>query len=82
MRSAWLALPFVFTLAACGDQSTANQSGAADQVLADDRLTGNDLTAIDAVSGSDANMAADVEFNAIDLNELNAAAEEDNGSDE
>ena len=65
MRFSWIAIPAFLALAACGDDNVRNESAGADKVLADDRLTGNDLTAIDAVSGSDANMAADIDLDAL-----------------
>jgi hypothetical protein len=48
-------------LAACGSEETAKDAQQVDQVLANDDLIADDLTAIDAVSGADANMAADVD---------------------
>src|SRR5688500_18945286 len=50
-------------LAGCGEkQATGNTSALDEGVSAEDCAT-NDATAIDAATGADANMAADVEFN-------------------
>jgi hypothetical protein len=77
MRPIWLAALLALTLASCGSDEAANNSAAIDQVLADDNLTGNDLTAIDAVAAADSNMAADIALNAINVDDSavdNAAA--------
>ncbi len=65
-----------FLLAACGGDKAAKDPRQVDQALATDDLEVNDLTAIDAISGADANMAADV-----DASQWNASAD-DNSSDE
>ena len=54
---------FAFSLVACGkgDQAANNQN-IADSLTADS-IVSNDVTAIDAVTGDAANMAADVDMN-------------------
>ena len=54
---------FALSLAACGkgDQAANNQN-VADSLTADS-IVSNDVTAIDAVTGDAANMAADVDMN-------------------
>ena len=54
---------FALSLAACGkgDQAANNQN-IADSLTADS-IVSNDVTAIDAVTGDAANMAADVDMN-------------------
>src|SRR5689334_8772676 len=54
---------FVLVLAGCGkgDQAANNQN-VADSLTADS-IVSNDVTAIDAVTGDAANMAADVDMN-------------------
>lgn len=54
-------LAFAASLAACGKEEAADDSGALEQALARDDLETNDLTAIDAASAHDANMAADID---------------------
>ena len=59
-------------LAACGGNDTANNTGVADELSANDIGPVNDATAIDAATGEAANMAADVDytFNEEDMNEV------------
>lgn len=54
---------FALALAACGksDQAANNQNIA--DTLTADSIVSNDVTAIDAVTGDAANMAADVDMN-------------------
>src|SRR2546430_1298030 len=62
MRSTFL-LAAILALAACGKN---NQSGAeqnAGDGLTAENIVSNDVTAIDAVTGDAANMAADVDMN-------------------
>lgn len=67
-------------LAACGDaQQGAETANVSDDALAAQNLVANDVTAIDAATGDDANMAADV-APLESLNEGNAAGE-DNAAD-
>ncbi|MEP7315739.1 MAG: hypothetical protein ABI667_03495 [Sphingomicrobium sp.] len=58
-----------FLLAACGSDKAAKDPRQVDQALAADDLQVNDLTAIDAISGADANMAADVDRSKWDESE-------------
>lgn len=70
MSRRMLALAAVIALAAaCDKKPQAEDARAADQDLARDNLMSNDLTAIDAASGADANMAADLDIANMDLNE-------------
>ena len=55
--------------AGCGKEETAQDSAQADQALAQSNLDTNDLTAIDAASGADSNMAADIDYANMVLNE-------------
>lgn len=63
-------------LAGCGDKTNADAVANADTGLTAEHISSNDVTAIDAVTGEAANMAADVEFdvNAADETDANAAA--------
>jgi hypothetical protein len=49
------------SVAACGKDESQQDIQQVDQALANDNLVDNDLTAIDAITGSDAGMAADVD---------------------
>ena len=51
-------------LAACGKNDQAGNTAAVDGNLAAETIAANDVTAIDAVTGEAANMAADVNFTA------------------
>jgi hypothetical protein len=61
IRPAALALTISLALAGCGKQDVANDSDEIEQALARDDLETNDLTAIDAASAHDANIAADID---------------------
>ena len=62
MRAFILIAAAALGLAACGSNSnTANTANGADSLTAENAVS-NDVTAIDAVTGEDANMAADVNF--------------------
>jgi hypothetical protein len=79
MRLTLLALILALSVAACGkkDGEAQNQAGAG---MTADAISTNDITAIDAVTGDAANMAADVDFNADAANALENAAEIDASS--
>jgi hypothetical protein len=67
MRRWTLALAVV-ALAACNKEQAAQDVRQTDRELASDDLMTNDLTAIDAVSGADSNMAADIDVANMALN--------------
>ena len=70
MRRGILALTIAAAaIAACDDKPTTQDQRTADQALARDNLETNDLTAIDAASGADSNMAADIDIANMTLNE-------------
>ena len=50
-------------LAGCGTGEQANNTVNVDQAVMSEDLAANDVTAIDAVTGDAANMAADVDIN-------------------
>jgi len=56
----------------CGSNSEADLAANADSRLTADKITANDVTAIDAVTGEAANMAADVDYSNFLDNETNA----------
>lgn len=57
-------------LAACGSQDQPSEQTGVEQDVNVVTATGNDVTAIDAATGDDANMAADVEFSMNELGDL------------
>jgi hypothetical protein len=62
MRSLILVAGAALAIAACGKKNATDTAVNADQDLAVQNITANDTTAIDAVTGDDANMAADVDY--------------------
>ena len=58
------------TLAACGSQDTPAEQAETVENINVVTAKGNDVTAIDAATGDDANMAADVEFTLNDSGNL------------
>jgi hypothetical protein len=63
MRALILLAGAALALAACGGNGQADQTLNADETLTADDIVANDVTAIDAVTGDAANMAADVAIN-------------------
>ncbi len=53
-------------LAGCGNNDQTDNSQNIDENLTAENIVSNDVTAIDAVTGDAANMAADVQFNDVD----------------
>jgi hypothetical protein len=66
MRSLLLIPAAALALSACGKSDTGENSQNVDQGLSAENIVANDVTAIDAVTGDAANMAADVDYNALD----------------
>jgi len=62
MRAFILVTGLAFALAACGKDDQAKNTVNVDQAVMADDLVANDVTAIDAVTGEAANMAADVDI--------------------
>lgn len=77
MRSLILVAGTALALAACRNSDQVQNTGVVDQNLSADNVVTNDVTAIDAVTGADANMAADVDYldNGLndDMADLNGA---------
>lgn len=71
----------LLALSACGPKAPTQQAQNLDQSLTADNIVSNDITAIDAVTGDAANMAADVDMNFGGLEENVADAETDAPSD-
>jgi hypothetical protein len=70
-----LLLAAMLALAACGKNAQSDGTQNADENLTAESIVSNDVTAIDAVTGDAANMAADVDMNYVnvDLNETDTA---------
>ena len=65
MRLVFLAIAASMTLAGCGKDEATGDTSAIDQAVTANDFETNDVTAIDAATGAAANMAADVDINAI-----------------
>jgi hypothetical protein len=78
MRALILVAGAALTVSACNnEQPTANTTNV-DQDLAAQNVSANDTTSIDAATGEDANMAADVNYT---VNELDNVANDDDSPD-
>jgi hypothetical protein len=62
-----LVLAAALALSACGNNDQADNTINVDDSLTAENIVSNDVTAIDAVTGAAANMAADVDMNFGDL---------------
>ncbi|QIK77735.1 hypothetical protein G7077_01210 [Sphingomonas piscis] len=78
MRNYPLIVAAAALLCACGKKDPAEQTANASTGVTAESFAGSDTTAIDAATGADANMAADVQYNDEALDALmNEASEED-----
>ena len=78
MRALILVAGAALSISACGkEQPTANTTNV-DQDLAAQNISANDTTSIDAATGEDANMAADVNYT---VNEADNLANDDDSAD-
>jgi hypothetical protein len=75
-----LLLAATLSLAACGKNDQGGAAQNADDSLTAGSIVSNDVTAIDAVTGDAANMAADVDMNFGGLEENGATAISNEGS--
>jgi hypothetical protein len=75
MRALILIAGTALALAGCGKNDQAANSANVDESLASEQTLSNDVTAIDAVTAEDSNMAADVAFTNEDANAGGTAAE-------
>ena len=62
MRALILTVLATLSLAACNKSGPVDNAANAADGLSAESITSNDVTAIDAVTGADANMAADVNY--------------------
>jgi len=63
MRTLILMAGAALALAACRNNDQVDNTGNVGENLSAENMVSNDVTAIDAVTGADANMAADVVYN-------------------
>lgn len=80
MRLAPLALAAFLALAGCGKEEATGNTSAIDRTVTAEDFAANDVTAIDAATGADANMAADVDFNMAGNADTNDSRPADSGS--
>ena len=73
MRSLILVAAAALAVSACGNNDQADNSQNVDENLAAENIVANDVTAIDAVTADAANMAADMNYEALDENLDDAA---------
>ncbi len=67
MRTLALALAAAsIALIGCGKKQATGNTSAIDQAVTAEDFAANDATAIDAATGADANMAADVDINLVE----------------
>ena len=69
-----LVLAAALALSACGNNDQADNTINVDENLTAENIVSNDVTAIDAVTGAAANMAADVDMNFGNLDASEGAA--------
>lgn len=73
MRVPLLILAASLTLAGCKNNDMHDNTSNVDENLTTENIVSNDVTAIDAVTGDAANMAADVDLNYGNIDENGAA---------
>jgi PBP1b-binding outer membrane lipoprotein LpoB len=74
MRALLLIAGVALALGGCGNNDQTDKTQNADENLTAENIVSNDVTAIDAVTGDAANMAADVDTNYGGLDENAATA--------
>jgi len=78
MRALILVAGAALTIAACNKDEPAANTTNVDQDLVAQNISANDTTSIDAATGEDANMAADVNYT---VNELDNSANGDDSAE-
>src|SRR3954452_1143011 len=74
MRALLLIAGATLALGGCGNNDQTDKTQNADENLTAENIVSNDVTAIDAVTGDAANMAADVDMNFGGLEQNGGAA--------
>ena len=77
MKSILLLAVAALALASCNKDQKADETSATAQGQSADSIGGNDVTAIDAATASDANMSEDVQLTVNDLGDLNLSDAEE-----
>src|SRR5438445_13093936 len=77
MRAFILIAGAALTLAGCKNNDMHDNTSNVDENLTAENIVSNDVTAIDAVTGDAANMAADVDLNYGNIDENGAAQPSD-----
>ena len=72
MRSLILIAAAALSVSACKNNDATDNTQNIDENLTAENIVSNDVTAIDAVTGDAANMAADVDMNAVDTSLSNS----------
>jgi hypothetical protein len=80
MRVLILVATAAFALSACGNNDQTDNTQNVDENLTAENIVSNDVTAIDAVTGDDANMAADVDYSNLADNSLDNISNDSAGS--
>ena len=80
MRAFVLVSSAALALAACGNNDQNNNTQNVDENLNAENIVSNDVTAIDAVTGDAANMAADVDYSNLADNSLDNMLNEGDAS--
>ncbi len=70
MRALILAAGAALVISGCRDNQAAENATNIDDDLAAQNIAANDTTSLDAATGEDADMAADVDFTANELDNL------------
>ena len=70
MRALILVATAALALSGCGSKNQADQNQNVDASMTAENIVSNDVTAIDAVTGDAANMAADVDYSNLADNSL------------
>jgi hypothetical protein len=77
MRAPLLLLAATLALSACKNNDQRDNTQNVDENLTAENIVSNDVTAIDAVTGDQANMAADVDMNYANIDENGTATPSD-----
>ena len=80
MRALALIAGAALALSGCGNNDQTDKTQNADENLTAENIVSNDVTAIDAVTGDAANMAADVDMNFGGLEQNGVAAISNEGA--
>ena len=77
MRALILAAGAAMAVSACNNDQPAANTVNVDEALAAQNVSANDTTSIDAATGEDANMAADVNYTLNEVENLDNADDSD-----